>query len=189
MNLIYEFKDGSYLHFQTGRFDDWQVEYVSGESTDYGETRSPFDADYFQDLKEYSAVLGISIVQQDVMFLADMVQTNAEQTQGHPDIVPGDIEQIKMISQKYELNFGEKGLKTFMTLYSTMISEWHRKPYDRPSTYKHLLKITGALQTIRGEQSPREAAAWTNDKKFFERIQEAKRLGIDAERIVNFRIQ
>lgn len=161
---LYEFKDGSILQFNKGKFDDYRVTYFpTKKNMKYG--FSPKDADYFADLLELEKEVGYEVIWGDFMTLSDMVKTNGLQNNGLPDYSMQTISAIRIslntMVDKYPNNLKKDTYKLFLTLWTVMVSEWYHTYNGRPSILKHTPKIIGSYQTLRKLFTPEDSAKFS----------------------------
>lgn len=103
------FRDGSYLEYDSGKFDKWCV-YLTHPD---GSRRPPRDVDYFADLKALSEKYGTNRVYQDYVRVYEMTNKQVRE------------QVLKFISQLAE-RYGIDALKVdiiFSVLYLAMIAE------------------------------------------------------------------
>lgn len=105
---IVQFSDGSFLEYAHGKFDPWCVFYNAPDGT----RRPPRDADYFQQLIDYSEKLGYGIVYSDYVALYN---TTGKQIDAKAFAL------ARFLSEKYPVPLDAE--KMFCILYLAMLAE------------------------------------------------------------------
>lgn len=106
---IKEFRDGSFLEYDLGAFDDWCV-YLTDAN---GLRKAPRDTDYFRQLKNLSTQYGENKVYADYVAVYDLTGTQVENAV------------FNVIAQR-ALSYGENALSVeimLSVLYLAMIAE------------------------------------------------------------------
>lgn len=114
--LIKEFKDGTFLEYDRGGFDDWCVYYTDTN----GVRKPPRDVDYFKQLTELAEKYSVEKVYTDYVQVYNLTGKEVEQPA---------LAEISSISASY----GRDALDVdviFSILYMAMIAE-ERKKYTR----------------------------------------------------------
>jgi len=114
--IIQRFRDGAFLEYDRGSFDDWCV-YLTEPS---GSRKPPRDVDYFSQIQDLADKFGAQIVYEDYVTVYDMTGKSVD------DSV---FDTITNVSSKYGTNSLEVE-KIFSILYMAMIAE-EQKKYTR----------------------------------------------------------
>lgn len=111
--VIKKFKDGSFLEYDQGSFDEWCV-YMNDSA---GSRKPPRDTDYFAQIQNLSSKYGVEKVYKDYVAVYDLTGNKVE---------PSVFEKIAEIANTY----GEDALiieKILSILYMAMIAEERKK--------------------------------------------------------------
>ena len=117
MEIIKEFKDGSFLEYNRGSFDEWCVYYTNIE----GVRKAPKDTDYFEDLYQFSKKYGIDKIYSDYVKIYDRTGKNIDKEV---------LIYITQIANEYEKQDILEVDIMFSILYMAMISE-ENKDYTK----------------------------------------------------------
>lgn len=143
MAKIKEFKDGTFLEYSGGRFDNWCVYYTDTE----GKRNAPKDSDYFGDLYNFSKKYGKEKVYADYIKVYDKTNKIIE------DKVLKFIEQVAKSYDEQDMLEVEK---MFTILYMGMIAEERRKNTKLGKRIKRL----GVHELLVGNKPIQEAATF-----------------------------
>lgn len=111
--VIKKFKDGSFLEYDWGSFDEWCV-YMNDSS---GSRKPPRDTDYFAQIQALSSKYGVEKIYKDYVAVYNLTGKQVE---------PSVFERIAEIADTY----GDDALiieKIFSILYMAMIAEERKK--------------------------------------------------------------
>ncbi len=148
MAIARTFSDGSFLEFDTGKFDAWCVYLTRPNQERY----APRDEIYFYDLLQFGNKHGARIIYDDFISIYDKAQLDLEQTV---------FEHIHSISQKY----GEDALDIeiiYAILYMGMVAENNKKN----AILKKRVKRLGIHQVLIDGYTPNKAANYSKGKKW-----------------------
>ena len=114
MSIIKKFKDGSFLEYDQGRFDEWCV-YLKLPN---GKRYPPHDTDYFQTIIDFATKYGRDRVYADYVSIYDITGKKVEEQV---------LKQITQISSSYDYEDRLKVDLLFTILYMAMIAEECKK--------------------------------------------------------------
>ena len=112
--IIKEFKDGSYLKYDCGNFDNYCVYYVNNAK---GIDVAPKDMEYFNKLRKLGKIYGMEVIYNDFVRVYEKTTKKID---------PSVLEYITSLSQ----NYGKDSLSVdvvFTILYMGMIAEENKK--------------------------------------------------------------
>lgn len=150
MRLIRNFKNGSKLIFDKGRFDDWCVFWIKKDGTKV----APKDDRYFNFLLEMSKRFGNEKVYNDFVTIYEQTTT---------ELNPKVLKLIIELSKTY-IGYELKTEIVLTILYATMIAE-ENKLFAK---LKKRIKRLGVHQVLIENMKPEEAAKCSYGKKWTE---------------------
>ena len=144
------FRDGSYLEYDTGTFDDWCV-YLSRPNAD---RYAPKDFQYFERLYKYSLIHGAEKVYSDFVNIYNKTSKNLSEKV---------FVDIKEISKSYGADELSVAID-FSIIYMGMVAE-ENKAFTRLGKR---IKRLGIYQVLIDKMSPFIAAQYSKGKKWME---------------------
>ena len=150
MDIIKEFKDGSFLEYNIGRIDQWCVYYTNKEGR-----KAPKDTDYFGELYQFSKKYGVDKIYSDYVKIYDKTGKSVDKEV---------LTYITEIAKEYE----EKDILPidimFSVLYLAMISE-ENKAYSKLGKR---IKRLGVYSLLKENKTIEESATFMNGMKWRE---------------------
>ena len=146
--LIKQFTDGSYLKYDSGKFDDWCIYLVQSN----GSSTAPRDVDYFSQFQNFAKKYGAQKIYDDFVTIYD--QTDKQ-------LNPKLLSQITTLAE----NYGTDALQLdqlFTIIYAGMVAEENKKN----AILKKRIKRLGMHQLLIENQSPEDAADFSRGKKW-----------------------
>lgn len=148
MAITRTFSDGSFLEFDSGKFDAWCVYLTRPNQERY----APRDEIYFYDLLQFGNKHGARNIYDDFISIYDKAQIDIDQSV---------FDHIHCISQKY----GEDALEIeiiYAILYMGMVAENNK----RNAILKKRVKRLGVHQVLIERFTPETAANFSKGKKW-----------------------
>lgn len=155
---INDFSNGSYIEFDTGKFDEWCVYIVNP----CGDRFAPSDLKYFTRLKKLGKKYGNRKIYDDFLVIYNRTTKNIKK-----DV----FELISVLSRFYEKDRQEMEI-WFNVIYAGMIAEENKEN----AILKKRIKRLGIHQVLNDELEPEVAANFSKGMKWkdLDRLMKAK---------------
>lgn len=141
MRLVKNFRDGSQVCFDKGRFDDWCVYYIYPN----GSRKAPKDVDYFSSIKRLDDIYGSNIVYN---LIFEVFQRTTKDV---------DDRILDYITEQCQAKFGTQSLeadKNITFIYMGMIAEENKKN----AKVKKRIKMLGIHYLLKEHKSVNDSA-------------------------------
>jgi hypothetical protein len=146
--LIKQFTDGSYLKYDSGKFDDWCIYLVQPN----GSSTAPLDVNYFSQFQSFAKKYGARKIYDDFVTIYD--QTDQQ-------LNPKLLSQITALAENYRTDALQLD-KLFSIIYAGMVAEENKQN----AVLKKRIKRLGMHQLLIENQSPEYAANFSRGKKW-----------------------
>lgn len=148
--IVKRFKDGSFLEYDKGSFDEWCVYYTNSD----GVRKPPKDTDYFAQLRDLAKRFTKDKVYNDYILVYNWTEKK---------INPKVLDDITALSASYNVSAAEADV-IFTVLYMAMIAEENKENTKLGKRIKRL----GVYKLLKEGASVNDAANFIRGMKWHE---------------------